>query len=156
MYTWRMESSASSPQELTTQHAAASPSARDRTIAAVSSLLFLIGMPIGWLPGSTGDTVGLIVIGLIVLGLMGGVILWLVPRERAAGRASRTALVLGIAAFLTILVFWTGLPFPLGAGAIALGLSAREATTTGRGEPTAGIILGGFAILAAFVVLLIG
>jgi hypothetical protein len=84
--------------------------------------------------------------------------LWLVPRERAAGRASRSALILGIVALVTVVVFWTGLPFPLGAGAIALGLSAREAAApaAGRGQATAGVALGALAVVASFVVLLVG
>ena len=132
---------------------------RDRTIALVCAALLLIGMPVGWLPGSTGDVVGLIVISLVCLALMGWIVLWLVPRERAAARerASRTALILGVLAILSCLVFWTGLPFPIGAGAIALGLWLRESgPAEGRGRATASVALGALAVVAAFVVLLIG
>lgn len=130
---------------------------RDRSIAIVAAILLLIGMPVGWLPGSTSDVIGLIVIGLVVLAIMAGLVFWLVPRERLAQqRANRSALILGIVAILTCLAFWTGVPFAVGAAAVALGLSQRETATDGRGMATAAVVLGGLAMLAAFVVLLIG
>jgi hypothetical protein len=130
---------------------------RDRSIAIVAAILLLIGMPIGWLPGSTSDVVGMIVIGLVVLAIMAGLVFWLVPRERLARqRANRSALILGIVSILVGLVFWTGLPFAVGAAAIALGLSQRETSVEGRGKATAAVVLGGIAILASFVLLLIG
>lgn len=133
---------------------------RDRNIALVCAVLLLIGMPVGWLPGSTSDVIGMCVIGLVVLAIMAGLVLWFVPRERmhAAARANRTALILGIVSIITGLVFWTALPFAVGAAAIALGLSQRESAAAGdgRGMATAGAVLGGIAVLASFVLLLIG
>jgi hypothetical protein len=130
---------------------------RDRSIAIVAAILLLIGMPIGWLPGSTSDVIGMIVIGLAVLAIMAALVFWLVPRERLAQqRANRSALILGIVSILVGLVFWTGLPFAVGSAAIALGLSQRETATDGRGMATAAVVLGGIAILATFVLLLIG
>jgi len=97
------------------------------------------------------------VIGLAVLAIMAALVFWLVPRERLAQqRANRSALILGIVSILVCLAFWTGLPFAVGAAAIALGLSQRETATEGRGRATAAVVLGGIAILAAFVLLLVG
>ncbi len=132
---------------------------RDRNLALVSALMLLIGMPVGWLPGSTSDVIGMCVISLIVLALLAGMILWLVPRERRAShRTSRTALILGLLSILAGGVFWKGLPFAIAPGAIALGLSQRESIPDGegRGMATAGVALGGFAAVASFVLLLIG
>jgi hypothetical protein len=132
---------------------------RDRNIALVAALGLLIGMPIGWLPGSTSDVIGMIVITLVVLAIMAGLILWLVPRERlAAARANRSALILGVLSIIVGGVFWTGLPFAVGAAAIALGLSQRESAAEGdgRGMATAAVVLGGIAVLASFVLLIIG
>jgi len=130
---------------------------RDRSIAIVAAILLLIGMPVGWLPGSTSDVIGLIVIGIAVLAIMAGLVMWLVPRERLAPqRANRSALILGVVSILVGLVFWTGLPFAVGAAAIALGLSQRETATEGRAMATAAVVLGGVAMLATFVLLLIG
>jgi hypothetical protein len=127
---------------------------RERNLAIAAAVLLLIGMPVSWLPDD--GAAGLIVVSLISLGLLAADILWLVPRERAAGRASRASLILGIASVVSILVFWTGLPFALAPGAIALGLSAREAASVRRGQPTAGILLGCLALLVAFLALILG
>ncbi len=134
---------------------------RDRTIAIVCSLLLLIGMPVGWLGGdtSTGDVIGLFVMTAVSLALMVLIFLRLLPRERSAPpeRASRTALIMGLLALLGIVVFWTGLPFPLGAGAIALGLSLPVSGPAGRsGRATIAVALGGVGVAAAFVLLLFG
>jgi hypothetical protein len=131
-------------------------------IAIVAVLLLLIGMPFAWLTDdpSTGDKIAFVVALLIMLAVLYGLVAWLLPRERALGteRASRTAMVLGIVAFVLCLVFWTGLPIPIGAAALALGLPLRQAATggSGNGRATAGVVLGGLAILIAFVLLLIG
>jgi peptidoglycan/LPS O-acetylase OafA/YrhL len=136
-------------------------STRDRNIAAGCALLLLIGMPIAYLTDnpSTGDVIGLVVITLICLALMAWIVLRLVPRQRAepTDRATRTALILGVLALVACVVFWTGLPFPFGAGAIGLGVSLRSALPAGgRGKATAAVALGTFAVVASFVVLLVG
>jgi CBS domain containing-hemolysin-like protein len=136
------------------------PVERDRVIAGIAALLLLIGMPVGWLGGntSTGDVVGCVVATVISLALLAGIFLWLLPRERAAGRAARTSLILAIVALVLIVVFWTGFCFGFAAGAVALGLSARaEAPQAGgQGKATAAIVLGALVMLVAFVGLLIG
>jgi len=143
--------------------ASQSPSAspqRDRAIAGTATLLLLIGMPIGWLGSnaSTGDAIGFVVATAISLVLMAAIFLRLVPRERAAGRAARTSLIMAIVAAVLIVVFWTGLPFPLAAGAVALGLFGRATAPEagGRGKATVAIVLGGLVLLVAFVGLLTG
>ena len=88
---------------------------------------------------------------------MAGIFLWLLPRERAAGRATRTSLILAIVGLVLIAVFWTGLSFGLAACAVAIGLSARAAPQTGwQGKATVAIVLGALVMLAAFVGLLTG
>jgi hypothetical protein len=136
------------------------PAQRDRAIAGVAALLLLIGMPIGWLGSntSTGDAIGFVVATLISLALIAGIFLWLLPRERAAGRAARSALILAIVSLVLIVVFWKGFPFGFAAGAVALGLSARAAApqASGEGKATVAIVLGALVMLVAFVGLLIG
>jgi hypothetical protein len=136
------------------------PLQRDRLIAGVAALLLLIGMPIGWLSGdtSTGDAIAFVVALLISLGLLAAVFLWLLPRERAAGRAARTSLTLAIVSVVLLVVFWTGFCFALAAGAVALALSARDAgpEAGGRGKATVALVLGALVMLVAFVGLLIG
>jgi hypothetical protein len=138
------------------------PERRDRTVAAACGLLDLIGMPVAYFSGdtSTGEVIGFFVLTALSLGLIAWLVLWLAPRERATGpeRATRTALILGVMALLAITLFWTGLPFALGAGAIALGLPLRERTARsgGRGKVTAALWLGAFAVILSFVALLVG
>ena len=134
---------------------------RERGIAGVTALFLLIGMPIAWIGGdvSAGQVVGMIAVTIVMLAALAAIFLWLVPRERAVpGRPARAGLILGIVAVVTVVVFWTGLPFPLGAGAIALGLIGREQATpsSGQGRATAAIALGTLAIVVAFVALLFG
>jgi hypothetical protein len=131
---------------------------RDKAIAAVASVLLIAGMAVGWLTDnpSTGDKIGLAAFLVFDLALMAGMFLWLLPRERAAGeRAARTSLILGIVGVLLALVLWTGIVFPVAAGALALGLSVREVMPDSN-KAMAAIILGALAQLAAFVVLLVG
>jgi hypothetical protein len=136
---------------------AAVPDRRDRTIAFGAAILLLIGMPVAWLTDnpSTGDVIGMIVAIILDLAVMAGVFLWLLPRERAAThRTARTVLIMGIVSILLGGVFWTGLVFGVGAGAVALGLTVRE-----RGRSlmaTVGLGLGAFAVVASFVLLLVG
>jgi hypothetical protein len=156
-----VERTASVPPEHAPPESALEPAtSRDRNIALVCAVLLLIGMPIGYLPGSTGDVIGLIALSLFSLALMAWIVLWLVPRARAGApdRAARTALILGGLSLVTVLVFWTGIPFAPGAGAIALGLSLREspAASGERGKATAAVALGALAVVASFVVLLVG
>jgi hypothetical protein len=160
MYRWVMTNPSAAPTAASPLEAAApGVEQRDRNIALVAALGLLIGMPIGWLPGKTGDVVGMIGVSVVVLAIMAGLILWLVPRERrAVARANRSALILGVLSIIVGGVFWTGLPFAVGAAAIALGLSQRESAAEGegRGMATAAAVLGGIAVLASFVLLIIG
>jgi hypothetical protein len=145
----------STPESLAGQTAA--PNQRDRTLARASALLLLIGMPVGWIGGktTTGDVVGMIVAILIDLAVMAGVFLWLLPRERAAThRTARTVLIMGIVSILLGVVFWTGLVFGVAAGTVALGLTVRD--RGGDGKAMVGLVLGAIAIVASFVLLLVG
>jgi hypothetical protein len=133
---------------------------RDQLLAAAAAVLLLIGMPIGWLGAntSTGDVIGFVVSTIISLAVVALVFLWLLPRERAAGREARSALILAIVALVLIVVFWTGLCFGPAAGAVALGLSAQASTVRGggRGQATAAVVIGTLVLVAAFVGLLTG
>jgi hypothetical protein len=66
--------------------------------------------------------------------------------------------VLGVLAFVTLAVFWTGLPIAIGVPALVLAAEgrARSGTYGQAGEATAGAVLAGFAILASVVILVAG
>jgi hypothetical protein len=164
-----MEHRASTPQDPATDSAAASPAgvpartddSRDRLIAGAVAVLMIVGMAVGWLTDdpSTSDVIAFAVILVILLVAIALLVTRFVPSWRASGaeRAGRTGLIFGVLALIACVVFWTGLPFPLGLGAILLGLWARESgPANARGKATAALALGGFAVLASFVVLLVG
>ena len=121
----------------------------DKAVFAAAGALMLFGMGGGWLTvhPSTGDQIAFAVVLLIDVALMAALYERFVPAWERGPHAHRTALVLGIVAVVLCGVFWTGLPFPVGAAALALGLAA---------ESTPAIGLGAFAIVAPVVVLLIG
>ncbi len=118
-------------------------------------------MPIAYFSGDTrtGEVIAFFVLTGLWLIAIALLVTRFVPSWRAGApaQATRIALILGVLALITCIVFWTGLPFPLGAGAIMLGLTLREsAPANARGKATVALGLGGFAVLATFVVLLIG
>jgi hypothetical protein len=163
-----MEHRASTTRQPATDPAGPAPGAlsrttdsRDRIIAGVSAVLMVIGMAVAYFSDdpTTGEIVGFFVLTGLWLIAIGVLVTRFVPNWRAAGaeRATRIGLILGVLALIACIVFWTGLPFPLGVGAMLLGLWARESGPAAvRGKATAALGLGGFAVLASFVVLLIG
>jgi hypothetical protein len=77
----------------------------------------------------SADIGGFIIVTLIAIGIAALLILWLVPRElsqRDTGRAARSALILAALAFVTLVAFWTALPFALGVPALYLAAVALE------------------------------
>jgi hypothetical protein len=126
------------------------------------------------------EVVGYVIVTLVAIAISAFLTLWLVPREEAqpgAHRPARTALILGILAFLTLFGFWTGLPFVLGVPALYLGAvgqaRARERPTPpdergaagdaetpserlGAGEALAGTALGAVAVVLGLLLCVIG
>ncbi len=97
-------------------------------------------------------------IGLSLFGIALSAILLLVVVPRLPGEHRRTAVLgFGAGAVVTCVVFWSALPFALGAAAIAAA-GPRDDTPEGTGPApsTAGVLLGVLAIVAAFVLCLIG
>jgi peptidoglycan/LPS O-acetylase OafA/YrhL len=130
-------------------------------VGAVTAVLMVVGMAIAYFSGdtSTGEIVAFFVLTGLWLIAIALLVTRFVPSWRAGApeRATRTALILGVLALVACVVFWTGLPFPLGAGAIMLGLTLREsAPAKARTKATIALGLGVVAVLASFVVLLIG
>jgi hypothetical protein len=128
------------------------------------------------------DVAGFVIVTLVAIAISAFLVLWLVPREEAqagAHRPARTSLILGILAFLTLIGFWTGLPFALGVPALYLGAvgqaRAREGLTaaepgapgrttpaetpserTGGGEALAGTVLGALAMVLGLLLCITG
>jgi hypothetical protein len=134
------------------------------TILAVTAAILVISTACGyWLLTNDSDKeyVGWVIVSVVGTLIAAGLLLRFVPatEEETDGNApARRALVLGVVAFVTLAVFWTGLPIIIGIPALVLAAEgrARAATYGQGGEATAGAILGGFAALAATVTLIVG
>jgi hypothetical protein len=72
-------------------------------------------------------------------------------------RVARTSVVLGVLAFLSLVVFWAGLPAVLAAAAAVLALAARDRRggVLGRGPATA-LVLSAITVVLAGVAAVIG
>jgi hypothetical protein len=134
------------------------------TILAVTAAILVISTACGyWLLTNDSDKeyVGWVIVSVVGTLIAAGLLLRFVPATEAEtdGNApARRALVLGVVALVTCVVFWTGLPIIIGIPALVLAAEgrARAATYGQGGEATAGAILGGFAALAATVTLIVG
>ena len=123
------------------------------SLVIVIAELFANGIAGGDEDSSVGGWIGLTLFGIALTA-----VLLLVVVPKLPGDQRRTAVLgFGIAAVVTCVVFWSAMPFALGAAAIA---AAGPADDTPHGtEPapaTAGVLLGGLAIVAAFIFCIIG
>jgi hypothetical protein len=135
------------------------------TILAVTAVVNAIALAFGyWILVDEGDDkeyLAWVVVSIVGALILAALLLRFVPATEAEtdGNApARRALVLGVAALVTCVVFWTGLPIVIGVPAIVLAAEgrARAGTYDQGGEATAGAVLGGFAALAAIVLLITG
>jgi hypothetical protein len=97
-------------------------------------------------------------IGLSLFGIALTAVLLLVVVPRLARENRRTAVLgFGVGAVITCVVFWSAIPFALGAAAIAAaGPEDDTPEGTAPAPSTAGVLCGVLAIVAAFVLCLIG
>ena len=98
------------------------------------------------------------VVSLAIAGVGVGIAIWASRRAitRGAGSMARTSLILGVAAVLTMVAFWAGLPCVFGATALGLGWAARP---TGGRPSTPGIVgmlLGALALISGAVTMVVG
>ena len=135
------------------------------TIFAIADAVLVISLACGYwlLVGDNEDKEYLawVIVSVIGTMILAALLLRFVPATEAEtdGNApARRALVLGVLALVTCVVFWTGAPIVLGVPALVLGAEGRaRAATYGNGaEATAGAVLGGFAALATVVLLITG
>jgi hypothetical protein len=85
-----------------------------------------------------------------------GALLVVVPQLSDDNR-KMAVLGFGIGAVVTCLFFWSALPFPLGAAAIAAAGPRDDSAKSEQPAPsTAGVLLGALAIVAAFVLCIVG
>ena len=123
------------------------------SVVIVLAMLFANVLTSGDGEKSVGQFVGFSIFGIAVSALL---LLVAVPRVPEEHR--RTAVLgFGIGAIVTLLLFWSTLPFALGVAAIAAGNSGDDSPRGEKPAPTtAGVLLGALAILAAFLFCIIG
>jgi hypothetical protein len=135
------------------------------TILAATAAILIVSTALGYwlLVGNNDDKeyTGWVIVSVVGTLIAAALLLRFVPATEAEtdGNApARRAVVLGAAALVTLVVFWTGLPIILGIPALVLAAEgrARAASFGQGGEATAGAVLGGFAALAAVVALIAG
>lgn len=135
------------------------------TILGVTAAINTIALAFGyWILVDKGDDkeyLGWVIVSVVGALILAALLLRFVPATEAEtdGNApARRALVLGVVALVTCAIFWTGLPIVIGVPAIVLAAEgrARSGTYGQEGEATAGAVLGGFAVLAAIVLLITG
>jgi hypothetical protein len=109
-----------------------------------AAALIVIGLLFAYLDiggDEDSDVAGFVIVTVVAIAIAAFLVLWLVPREEAqagAHRPARTSLILGILAFLTLIGFWTGLPFALGVPALYLGAVGQARAREGLRPAAAG------------------
>ena len=131
------------------------------TLLGVTAALILAALAVAYLPGGddeNGDLVGWLIVSALAIAVAAVFLLRVVPNAERGGTPERTAVTLGIVAFLSLVVFWSALPFALGVPAAVLGAVALEAHPHGarRTEATAALILAAAAIALGLLLCIVG
>lgn len=103
--------------------------------------------------GSVASFIGLSIFAIAVTAVLLLVAVPMIPREHRR----KAVLAFGGGALVTLLAFWTGLPFALGAAALyAAGPGEERIPAEGEALATAGVLLAVLAIVGALVLCIIG
>jgi hypothetical protein len=97
-------------------------------------------------PGEQGGPAEYALMGTVALLVTALVFGRVIPNARQGARAGRVALIMAVAATLTLVFFWTGLPYVFAPAAILLGSAAPRS-----GESVAAVTLGSAAYLLGLV-----
>jgi len=103
--------------------------------------------------GMPSILVGVVVVAVIVFGLLAPMAIRAVEERRDTAR--RWALGLGIFSFVSLVVFWSGLPLLVGSAAALVGRTGREQTEGSRAFSWAWG-LGLFAAIASIAITILG
>lgn len=138
------------------------------TLAAATAALIFVALAFGYVldvtnnEGGDSDVVGWLIVSTVASAIAAVLLMRFVPATEADpdtdNKPARRALILGVLSVVTVLVFWTGLPFALGVPALALAASgsARAPQQGHGGQATAAAALAGLAIVAAIVLCIFG
>jgi hypothetical protein len=125
---------------------------------AASAVLSAIGT-FGDITGNdheTGSHVGPYLASVGIAVVAAALVFGLVVRGAEQGTSWRRSLILGVLALATCVVFWTGLPPVLAAGAIATALIDRDVVGRFTGGSKAGLVLAAVALAGAIVLAIVG
>lgn len=108
-----------------------------------------------WTSLGAHDVREIVVVTAVAAVVAAGVYGWLLPRALAKPSAGGTALTLSlIAAVLSPLAFWSGLPLILGVAGAFLGYAGRHARA-GSGMSIAALAIGALAIIAYLTIYIV-
>jgi hypothetical protein len=136
-----------------------------RTLTAVTAVLIFAALAFGYLSNDEdgeGDVISWLIVSAVASVIAALLLMRFVPATESdpdgANKPARRALILGVLSVLTIVIFWTGLPFALGVPALALAATGRaRAPQEGHGgQATAAAVLGALAIVLAIVACIAG
>lgn len=143
----------------TTTRTDSTTASRNPLIAAIGVVASLIATAVGtfWdVAGNDGrdnsHTFGEYLFTVGVIAVTAAIVFGLVVRTAAEANPGRRAAILGVAAALSIAVFWAGLPLVLAAGSLACALSERDKLGGFGAGSKIGLVLS--ALTTAFAVYL--
>ncbi len=137
-------------------------------LAAATALLIFVALAFGYVIDVTNnesgdaDVGGWLIVSAVASVIAAVLLMRFVPAIEADpdtdNKPARRALILGVLSVVAVVVFWTGLPFALGVPTLALAASgsARAPQQGHGGQATAAAALAAFAIVAAFVLCVVG
>jgi hypothetical protein len=138
------------------------------TLAAATAVLIFVALLFGYVLDVTNneegdsDIVGWLIVSAVASLIAAALLLRFVPTSEADtgsdNKPATRALILGVLSVITIVGFWTGLPFALGMPALALAATGRaRAPQEGHGgQATAAAALAAFAIVVSIVFCVVG
>lgn len=138
------------------------------TLAAATALLIFVALAFAYVLDVTNnesgdsDVVGWLIVSAVSSLIAAALLVRFVPATEAdpgtENKPARRGLILGVLSLVTVVAFWTGLPFALGVPALALAASgsARAPQQGHGGQATAATALAALAIVAAIVLCITG
>jgi hypothetical protein len=139
-----------------------------QTLAVATAVLIYVALLFAYVLDVTnneegeGDVLGWLIVSTVASVIAAVLLLRVVPASESDtggdNKPARHALILGVLSLVTIVVFWTGLPFALGVPALALAATGRaRAPQEGHGgQATAAAVLATLAIVLSLVVCITG
>jgi hypothetical protein len=131
---------------------------RTQLLVLIALIILVAELFANGIIGDTGesDVGGWVGLSLFGIALTAVLVLVVVPRIGGPDK-HWWILGFGVGAVLTCVIFWSAIPFALGAGALAAAKPGDDrAEGEGQAPSTAGVLLALLSIVAAFILCLVG